>query len=131
MELCNLENLREMLIQECKLRNSPLIQKMYDAVSVNFNSSECVEDFVQNLIISKSKFPHLTITQYRDLLSKNREALKDDAFFIKHNIMKPCPIAIGDLIPLDIGLYNLELKQVKFGDILNNKKTIILASSST
>ena len=132
----NLEELRVMLQQECELRDSSLIQNVYDAVSVNFNRSEEVEDFVQSVIVARSKYPHLTIEQYRGLLLENRDALKDEAFFMKYNIMVPCPIATGDIVnPCIIDslkLYNINLEYVKLRDLLlNDKKSVILASSST
>ena len=125
--LPTLDELREILRQECDMRNSDLIQEYYDTTSVNFNSSESVEDFVQSVVLSRSKFSHSTLDQYR-------EALKEDAFFIKHNIMVPFPIEINGCInDLDTALHDLKsLSPITLNDVLSrDKENIILASSST
>jgi hypothetical protein len=131
-----LEELRTMLRDECDLRNSTLVQNIYDDVSVDFNRTEEVEDFVQAVIIARSRFPHLSIKQYRDLLYANREALKDDAFFIKYNIMTGCPINAGEIISSSaidsLTLHHLDLETIKFRNILSStKKNVFIASSST
>lgn len=139
----NIEQLRYMLKEECELRNSDIIQRLYDAVSVNYSRSEKVEDFVQSIIVSRFKhIPYtsnsdtLTVDKYRQLLYKNRELLKNDAFFMKYNIMIDCPLPLGKInsnIIDNITLLTVDnLKSCKLSSILEmNKKTIILASSST
>ncbi len=130
-----LEQLRNMLKEECELRNSDLIQRLYDAVAINYNRSEEVEDFVQSVVVARYEYS-LSVDQYRQLLYKHREALKNDAFFMKHNIMVDCPLPLGKIdnsIVDAITLYKLDgLKPCRLSSLLNaNKKTIILASSST
>jgi hypothetical protein len=148
-----LEKLREALKDECDIRNSSLIQELYDAVVVNHNRSEEVEDIVQNMIVMKF-FPSMTTDEYRTLLSYYRNDLKDDAFFMKHNIMTDCPLPPGQIRRkiTDFSLYTLEnleavnLNQLIDGECLHStenlkdhgekkgfeeKSTIILASSST
>ena len=152
-----LGKLREALKEECDIRNSSIIQELYDAVVVNHNRSEEVEDIVQNMIVMKF-FPSMTTGEYRTLLSYYRNDLKDDAFFMKHNIMTDCPLPPGQIRRkiTDFSLYTLEnleavnLNQLIDGECLHSTKdsnellekkgldgsisekpTIILASSST
>lgn len=129
------EKLREALKEECVIRESQIIQELYDAVSVNYNRGEEVEDLVQNMIVMKF-FPEITVHEYRMLLSYYRDQLKDNAFFMKHNIMVDCPLPPGRIRRkiTDFSLYTLEnLKTVNMNDLLESsgKKTIMLASSST
>lgn len=129
------EKLREALKEECVIRESQIIQELYDVVSVNYNRSEEVEDMIQNMIVIKF-FHEITVHEYRMLLSYYRDELKDDAFFMKHNIMVNCPLPLGRIRRkiTDFSLYALEnLNAVNMNDLLESpeKPTIILASSST
>lgn len=129
------EKLREALKEECVIRESQIIQELYDVVSVNYNRSEEVEDMIQNMIVIKF-FREITVHEYRMLLSYYRDELKDDAFFMKHNIMVDCPLPPGRIRHkiTDFSLYTLEnLNAVNMNDLLESpeKPTIILASSST
>lgn len=137
----NREELRELLKQECELRNSSIIQDMYDAradygdqYDDSNNKVRSVEDFVQNIIISRSGF-NIYIDEYRSMLQENREEFKNDAFFIKHNIMVKCPIKVGSILDINSpkwNLYDFNLTKIKFANLLDNSRTnIMLVSSST
>ncbi len=133
----NLDKLKQFLKEECEMRNSPIIQELYDAVQVNFNRGEEVEDLVQQMILIRHNL-EMTTHEYRTFLSYYREELKDDAFFMKHNIMTDCPLPPGQIRRkiTDFSLYTLEnLQAVNLNSLIDqvsdSKKTIILASSST
>jgi hypothetical protein len=60
--------------------------------------------------------------------------LVNDAFFLKYNIMKECPIPLGERINNDLVLHDVyDTNRVyDFMDLLSKeKKNIILVSSST
>ena len=122
----NIEQLRTMLKNECSIRNTERVQYMYDEKLPN------IEYAIQQDIIKSHGFD-ITVDRYRQLLSKNRDKFKNDAFFIKHNIMVDCPISIGEIDPelLKLTLYNIDGLKPTILDSLITKRTIILASSST
>lgn len=122
----NIEQLRTMLKNECSIRNTERVQSMYDEKLSN------IEYAIQQDIIKSHGFD-ITVDRYRQLLSKNRNEFKNDAFFIKHNIMVDCPISIGEIDPelLKLTLYNINGLKPTILDSLITKRTIILASSST
>lgn len=82
----NLEKIKQFLKDECELHNSNIIQNLYDYIREDYNCTEEVEDFVQQIILAE---------EYRVFLSYYRDELKNDAFFMKHNIMTDCPISVG------------------------------------
>lgn len=128
-----LEHIRIALQEECEIRNSLIIQELYDAVAVNYNRSEEVEDIIQRMIVMRF-FPTMTVDEYRLFLQYYRPQLKDDAFFMKYNIMVDCPQKIGklDKQTTDILLYGIDGKKTNLNDVIKlDRKTIILASSST
>ena len=119
-----LGKLREALKEECRIRDSTIIQELYDSVAVNFNRSEEVEDLVQNMIVMRF-FPSMTTQEYRTLLLYYREDLKSDAFFMKHNIMTDCPLPTGQLRRkiTDFNLYGLEnLEKINLNDLIDDQK---------
>lgn len=128
-----LEHIKIALKEECDIRNSPIIQELYDAVSINFNRSEEVEDIIQRMIVMRF-FPTMAVSEYRLFLQYYREKLKDDTFFMKYNIMVDCPQSIGvlDHKTTDIQLYDIGLRKTNLNQLIQpSKKTIMLASSST
>ncbi len=128
-----LEHIRIALQEECVIRNSSIIQELYDAVAVNYNRSEEVEDIIQQMIVMRF-FPYMTVEEYRLFLQYYRPQLKDDTFFMKHNIMVDCPQKLGKLDKqiTDIPLYDMDGKKTNLNDVIkSDRKTIILASSST
>lgn len=127
-----LDDIKFALKEECNIRNSSIIQALYDEVSMNFNRSEEVEDIIQKMIVMRY-FSDMNVDEYRSFLQYYREDLKDDTFFMKYNIMVDCPQSIGylDQKTTDINLYDMHLNATNLNQIINHKKTIMLASSST
>lgn len=130
-----LEKIKQFLKDECELRNSDIIQNLYDYIREEYNRTEEVEDFVQQIILARHNC-HMTTEEYRVFLSYYRDELKNDAFFMKHNIMTDCPIPVGVKLSrkiTDLTLFTVDnLEQLKLGNLIDSdKRTIILSSSST
>ena len=90
-----------MFIEECELRKSDDIQKMYDEYYLNNNGY--VEEVVQLTVLNNFRFEpsEENLEKYRHLIWKYRQdpEVRDKIFFMKHNIMREGDLVIGDQAP--------------------------------
>lgn len=122
----------DMFLEECSLRKSDFIQKMYDEYYLHNNGY--VEEVVQLTILDKFGFEpsNENLDIYRQLIWKYRQIpeVRDQIFFMKYNIMREGDLKIGDLAP-DVPLLDIK------GDYYNNlhsfmdKPLVILSGSLT
>lgn len=124
----------EMLKRECVLRKSAKVQQMYDEWPKRYNwYPGKIEDFVQLCVLKEFKMPLSaeSLTDYRGLHARwpGDPEIREAAFFIKENIIKPCPMRIGDIVP-NIVLHGMDGTAKQFpNDFPDN--LVVIASSST
>ncbi len=98
-----------MFLEECKLRKSDDIQKMYDEYYLSNNGY--VEEVVQLTILNNFGYEpsEENLENYRHLIWKYRQVpeVRDQVFFMKHNIMREGNLNIGDPAP-NVPLLNIE-----------------------
>lgn len=119
-----------MFLEECDLRKSDDIQKMYD----ENNNDGYVEDVVQTTLLHQFGYEPSgeNLNVYRYLIGKYRQVLevRDKVFFMKNNIMRQGTLKVDDIAP-DADLLDLNKESHCLQEFMNEKPLVILSGSLT
>lgn len=140
-----LEDARKMLIYECNLRKSEIIQKLYTLIQEKkMEDSELIENYVQYQTLKYFNYDTTieNLKNYRQIAYKFGQDVEDYAFYLKYNIMKEPLINGSQIDTKDLTVLTLNKDPVNFNSFFqrtecastsfvnNNDKPILIFSGS-
>ncbi len=130
-----LDQARQMLIYECKLRKSEKIQNLYTLIQTGkIQDLELIENYVQYATIKFFDYEpsEKSLKNYRMINSKFGSQVTDYAFYLKYNIMKD-HLYPGSIVDTrDIKLIKYSDKTITdFKNISNGNLSVIFSGSIT